>query len=140
MRPAVVRKVFCPLLACLLFLSVCRPSLAQVSLEPHPFYILFHQAVNPLLIDVRTPREFRRNRIPGAILAENSRVLFALTDTLDRTHPLFIYCEDDDRSITACSNLTEKNFVNIYFLSTGILGWQKEGLPVDHKRGKTQQK
>ena len=89
---------------------------------------------NMVLIDVRTVREFQKERIPNALLADNSKVLSNITDTLDLEQPLFIYCDDEARSSTACNLLIEKGFKNVYLLKEGLIGWKIHNLEIDDSR------
>lgn len=103
-------------------------------LDPPEFYIQMNLKENEVLIDVRTAREFQKERIPNAILASHSTALFSVTDTLDLEQPLFIYCEDEARSITACNLLADRGFKNVYMLKEGIIGWKKRDLEIDQTR------
>jgi len=108
--------------------------------DPEEFYIQMHLHEYHLLIDVRTRIEYRISRIPGATLAENSIILYSLTDTLDRDTPLFFYCTIDTRSISAAKLIAEKGFKNIYVLGPGFAGWKSAGKEVDRKNIKRKKK
>ena len=103
-------------------------------LDPHEFYIQMHRFSNHVLIDVRTYGEFRKERITNAILARNSEELFRVSDTLDLEQPLFIYCDVESRSITACELLHDKGFKYLYILEEGIIGWKDRDLEMDESR------
>ncbi len=107
---------------------------SYIKLDPNEFYIQMKLKENPILIDVRTVREFQKERIPDALLANNSDVLFSITDTLDLEQPLFIYCDDEGRSSTACTFLIEKGFINVYLLKEGLIGWKVRNLEMDNSR------
>jgi len=89
---------------------------------------------NEVLIDVRTVREFQKERIPNALLANNSKILFSITDTLDLEQPLFIYCDDESRSSTACTFMIERGFRNVNLLKEGMIGWKNRNLEIDDSR------
>ncbi len=105
-----------------------------VELDPHEFYIQMNLTEDEVLIDVRTVKEFQKERLHHAILASNSNVLFSIADTLDLEQPIFIYCEDEARSITACTFLIERGFRNVYMLKEGINGWKRRNLEIDDSR------
>ena len=105
-----------------------------VSLEAEEFIIRMNLSENEVLIDVRTVEEFKKERIPNAIPANNSKKLFSITDTLDLEQPLFIYCDEESRSITACKYLQTRGFKYVYFLKDGIVGWKRKNLNVDKTR------
>jgi rhodanese-related sulfurtransferase len=98
------------------------------------FHLQMKASELPVLIDTRTPGEFRRERIPGAVLAENRGKLMLLTDSLDLDHPLFIYCDIGDRSSVACRLLAEKGHTHVYNLLGGIREWKHSSLEVDTKK------
>lgn len=102
--------------------------------DPEEFYIQMHLHNYHLLIDVRSRIEYRIARIPNAILAEKSNILYSLTDTLDRDTPLFLYCTIDTRSLSAAKLLAEKGFKIIFVLEPGFSGWKSAGKEVDKKR------
>ncbi|UCG27900.1 MAG: rhodanese-like domain-containing protein [Bacteroidales bacterium] len=107
------------------------PQQSCLKLDPHEFYIQMKLSPNHVLIDVRTFYEFRRERIPDAILARNSEELFRIADTLDLEQHLFFYCKEDFRSSKACDLLHDKGFVYVYILKEGITGWKKMNLETD---------
>jgi len=103
-------------------------------LEADSFYISMHLAIEPLLVDVRLARDYRKERIPDAVSAPRSQELFRLTDSLDAEHPIYLYCDDESRSGQAAEMLLEKGFSNLIVLKNGFLGWKLTGLPVDDSR------
>ena len=109
-------------------------------LEPNEFYIKLYQSSNPLLLDVGEYKDYRKERIPGAVLATTYDELFSLTDTLDRERPVFIYCAYISRSITASKLINNLGFSNVYVLINGIAGWKKPGFETDKKRIRKREK
>ena len=64
-------------------------------LLPSEFVVQMKLADYPLIIDVREYEEFRKERIPRAVHAENRQVLEAIADTTDPDRSLFVYCSDN---------------------------------------------
>jgi rhodanese-related sulfurtransferase len=89
---------------------------------------------NYLLLDTRSYKEYRIERIPGAILAEESAKLYRITDTLDLDYPLFIYCSDNIRSVTASELLASMGFKNVYNLKDGLVRWKNYGFILDKRK------
>jgi rhodanese-related sulfurtransferase len=99
------------------------------------FYIQIQSQPNALLLDVRLFSEYRQERIPGAILAEKKEKLVSVTDSIDKETPVFVYCEDGQRSATVSKILTQElGFTKVYNLSNGLYGWKRKGLPIDDER------
>jgi rhodanese-related sulfurtransferase len=103
-------------------------------LIPEDFYILLHSTGNHVLIDTRTYREYRRERIQGSVLAADSKALTSLIGTLDFEQPLLVYCSDNYRSQDACMILAEKGFTKVYNLLGGLREWKLRGFNTDKKR------
>lgn len=76
-----------------------------------------------MIIDVRTPSEFKEGHIPDAWnvpLAE----LDVLAKTLmpDKNIPYLIYCRSGNRSLQAITILSSLGYTNLYDLG-GIIDW-----------------
>ena len=94
------------------------PRLAKELMAKHP---------DTVLIDVRTPEEFRSERIPGAInLPLGEIVKGNLPAQLDDKNRLyFVYCRSGRRSALAVKLLEALGFKNACNLG-GILDWPYE--------------
>src|SRR6056297_3728132 len=78
------------------------------------FYIQINTH-DAFLIDVRLFKEYRKNRIKGALPAANKESLLSLCEKLDKNTPVYVYCEDGDRSRTAARILCrEVGFKHVY--------------------------
>jgi len=100
------------------------------------FVIQMQKNENHTLLDVRSWMEFKKGRIPQALLAENEQILSTITDTMDLEKPLFIYCAGNFRGKAAGRFLAEKGFKNIYILEVGFNGWKAAGKEIDKTRPK----
>ena len=84
-----------------------------------------------LILDVRTPGEFRQGYIEGAALldyyAPDFRERFA---TLDRKATIFMYCRSGNRSSHVLALADELGFERVFDLRGGILAWKGAGLPL----------
>ncbi len=131
-------------LACLLLMVIvpmvsgCSKSLdTTLILEDvaaqEAFDLIQQNKGNPdfLIIDVRTPEEFKDGHIENAILidfyAENFTDEIA---KLDREKTFFIYCRSGNRSGQALDIMAELGFQEVYNLSVGIKGWIAQGFPI----------
>ena len=84
------------------------------------------------LIDVRTPQEFDRYRIPSAKnINVGSRDFRKEIEKLDKSKPVLIYCLSGNRSKTALAILREAGFKTIYELDRGINDWSRAGKSID---------
>ena len=104
------------------------------NLDPIDFCIRMQTYEIPLLIDTRSFKEFARERIPGAILVESKSKLAEMADSLDLDRPIFLYCEDDQRSPVACQVLCEMGFRNVYNLKGGLIEWRLFNFKLDKEK------
>lgn len=87
------------------------------------------------LIDVRTPEEYES----GHMINANNLNFFDEAfekelDQLDKDIPVCVYCKSGGRSAKASEILRKKGFKTVYDLDGGIIGWEKEGMPVEKSK------
>lgn len=85
----------------------------------------------PLILDVRTPREFQSGHLPNAVLLP----VQALQANINRLAPyrereILIYCATGNRSTVAAKILLDGGFKQITNLRHGIADWQHRDFPV----------
>jgi rhodanese-related sulfurtransferase len=103
-------------------------------LSPEEFYIGIKSADVPLIIDARTWKEYRKDRIPGARLTESSEILKSVVDTLDTEYPIFVYCDDNQRSSAACTFLWDWGYSNVSELAGGMIAWKLASYEIDNEK------
>ncbi len=98
-------------------------------LDPAQYQAQFGQPKTPhLLVDVRTPGEFKEGHIPGAVNIDLQRLGQRLNE-IPRDKPVVLYCRSGQRSSVAAGMLAQAGYDNIYDLG-GIITWRAQGLPV----------
>ena len=103
-------------------------------LSPEEFYLGIKSADVPLIIDARTWKEYRKDRIDGAILTESSTSLKSVVDSLDMEQPIFVYCDDNQRSTAACSFLRDWGYTNVTELAGGMIAWKLAAYEIDTEK------
>jgi rhodanese-related sulfurtransferase len=84
-----------------------------------------------VLLDVRTPGEYRSERIDGALLLDyNSGEFRSQLRALDRGKTYLVYCRTGNRSGGAIRVMKEEGFRNLFHLDGGIVKWKEAGFPV----------
>jgi rhodanese-related sulfurtransferase len=84
-----------------------------------------------ILLDVRTPAEYKKGHLENAILIDIFRDDFLeAIRQLDTTQAVFVYCGIGGRSEEAAEILQKNGFKTIYDLDGGISAWRKQNLPV----------
>ena len=82
------------------------------------------EASNAIVLDVRTPDEFRNGKIPHSINMDiMSSSFIDQIDSLDKSKTYFVYCRSGARSAQACGFMAGKGF-RVYNLAGGILNWK----------------
>jgi rhodanese-related sulfurtransferase len=90
------------------------------------------QRENHIVVDVSEPKEYERAHLPDAIniplqkLLDNHKKLNKHQD-----HNIILTCQNGTKSATAARHLKKSGFEKVFVLSGGLLGWQKENLPVE---------
>ena len=80
---------------------------------------------DPVILDVRTPKEFDEGHIPGAENYDISHPEFPRwLQRLPRGVAYFVYCRSGARSLTACQLLATLGFENVFNLRDGIISWE----------------
>lgn len=79
---------------------------------------------NALFVDVRLPRHFAKSHVRGALNIDRRGVAEALSST-DRATPVVCYCYSGFSSQTACRNLEDAGFKNVYNLKGGYPAWKR---------------
>lgn len=83
-----------------------------------------------VLLDVRTPEEYRDGHIAGALLIDYRSPSFKDDlGRLDRGKTYLVYCRTGNRSGKAVSLMEELRFRKVHHLSGGILKWKEAGFP-----------
>ena len=91
------------------------------------------EAQHGLVLDVRTPGEVARGKLPNASVIDFNAPKFEQRVALiARDKPVFVYCARGGRSAQAAALMTKLGFTRVYNLSGGIGAWSAEGLPLEN--------
>ena len=107
---------------------------AQVGrLEPKAFKTEVDKGTSQL-IDVRTPEEFVRGHLAGAVnidwLADDFSDISA---KLDKRKPVLLYCAVGGRSEEAKAAMEKAGFPHVQDMLGGINAWKSNSLPITTK-------
>ena len=102
------------------------------SIDSKEAYGLIKADSNIAILDVRTAKEFADGHVAGAVNIDVNQADFAQKiDELDRSKTYIVYCRSGRRSSKAVSIMATKGFKNLYNVSDGFVGWNKNGLPFE---------
>lgn len=85
-----------------------------------------------IVLDIRTPKEFKAGHIKGAKNIDFYEDDFAeQIGKLDRSKTYLVHCASGGRSGKSLELFEKLDFVTIYHLDGGFKGWEKAGKPVE---------
>lgn len=93
--------------------------------------------VAPVLLDVRTPTEFRVSHLQGAQFVNYDSINTEKFAGLDRQQPVVVYCSVGVRSERLGERLHALGFRHVRNLYGGLFEWVNEGYPVYDAHGTT---
>ena len=84
-----------------------------------------------IIIDARTPEEFRSGHIRGALNLNVSLQSFGSEiSKLDKSKKYLVYCNAGNRSFYASTMMSNAGFGDVFNLQGGIFEWERNGLSV----------
>lgn len=142
-KSTAMKKFFLPILIIASFISCSHtqtqntntaqaaPAQGIVLLKPQEFNNMMQNKPG-ILLDVRTPGEYKKGFIKGARLLDIFSDEF---DTelakLDKTKTYYVYCASGGRSDECAQKMLAMGFTNIYDLDGGFSQWKNFSLPFE---------
>lgn len=103
----------------------------STSLSPVEFKEKIHTTEGVVVLDVRSPNEYKMNHIKNAVnLNINSDHFMEEAEKLNKEKSVLIYCKSGSRSGRAKSELEQLGF-DVYELDGGIVGWHEMKYPLE---------
>ncbi len=103
-------------------------------MEPDEVFILIENEVNNpnfIILDVRTPNEYKEEHLENACLLNVKSPSFEVQlDRMDKNKKYFVYCRRGKRGIIACNLMKKHGFSEVYNITGGINRWKSKKLPV----------
>ena len=125
-----MRKVL-PFLMVSLMLTDCTAALGQAEADYRQItmseaFVLMDEAVDYIILDVRTPEEYKEKHISRAINLPNEIIGTEFpTELPDKEQLIFVYCRSGNRSKQAAQKLADLGYTNIVEIG-GINDWPGE--------------
>ncbi|HEX2390687.1 MAG TPA: rhodanese-like domain-containing protein [Casimicrobiaceae bacterium] len=86
---------------------------------------------NPIVLDVREPKEFTGARLPNAMHIPLSQLKDRGTELAKFVaRPVIVYCDRGQRGGAAASALAKLGFTRVQSLRGGLRAWRDAGLPI----------
>ncbi|MCI2425164.1 DUF1573 domain-containing protein [Candidatus Acetothermia bacterium] len=110
--------------------DIKRPMVLKRPLaEKRPYHICASQLRRffHILVDVRTPTEYSRGHLKGALNVPHNEILLWRNDlrNLPRNVPIILYCQSGKRSSYAAHILRNAGFTTVKSLLGGLIEWQR---------------
>jgi|ERR1051325_5532488 rhodanese-related sulfurtransferase len=87
---------------------------------------------NLVILDIRTPEEFKSFHIAGATNIDFHGPNFEQRiNSLDKSKTYLVHCASGGRSTQSLKIFQKHDFQSIYHLDGGINAWKNAGLPVE---------
>ena len=86
----------------------------------------------PVILDVRTPDEYRAGHIPGAINVPIDQLSARLAEIpIAKSDEVVVLCERGGRAAKGEAILSEAGYQQVRDLGGHMKGWRESGLPVE---------
>jgi rhodanese-related sulfurtransferase len=86
----------------------------------------------PIILDVRTKKEFAEGHIPGAVNIPHTELEARIAELDDhKNNTIVLHCRSGQRAVTADEILRGNGFIKITELEGHMLGWEADGHPVE---------
>ncbi len=103
-------------------------------LEPAEVNTMAGQSPRPILLDVRTPQEYKQGHIKGAELIPLDQLAQQLK-RISKEREIICICQSGSRSISAARHLISQGYTASN-MRGGISRWARAGLPLKTGMGK----
>ena len=120
-------------LAALVLLAVgsggCASGAMTDRMTPQALLAAIDAGTAPVIVDVRTRREYEAGHVPGAIHVPFYTHLARQDDVPGpRERPVVVYCQPGPRAGVARLALRMTGFTDVRYLDGHMAGWKKSGL------------
>lgn len=106
-----------------------RPQTQIQTITPVELQQKLNEADAPLVIDVRSPEEYKLDgHISGSRLLPLP-VLLQRSQEIPKDRPVVFVCRSGNRSHIACEQLASQGYTQVINMVGGMIGWHSAGLP-----------
>jgi rhodanese-related sulfurtransferase len=113
--------------ACMQAPATKRPTITSAALAEQ-----IRNGKAPLILDVRTPDEYRAGHVPGSVNIPIDELPARLGELpIAKTDEVVVYCERGGRAATGEGILAGAGYAHAVDLENHMQGWRASGLPVE---------
>lgn len=78
-----------------------------------------------VILDVRTPQEFAREKISGSVNLPMDQIGDKIESVIsDKNKTVYVYCLSGSRSVLAVDAMVKLGYKNVFDVKSGFLGWR----------------
>lgn len=81
------------------------------------------------LLDVRTPQEYSQGKLAGSVLIPIGEFERRIGE-VPKNRPIIVYCAVGSRSRSVAGFLSQQGYKDVYNMTDGIVGWYRNGFPI----------
>lgn len=81
------------------------------------------------LLDVRTPQEYSQGKLAGSVLIPIGEFQRRIGE-VPKNRPIVVYCAVGSRSKSVAGFLSQQGYRDVYNMTDGIVGWYRNGFPI----------
>lgn len=83
-----------------------------------------------VLLDVRTPEEYSKEKIKGSINLSVDKINEIEKIIPDKDKTVYVYCQSGSRSSSAVNTMLSLGYKKVFSVKGGILAWQDNNFPL----------
>lgn len=106
------------------------PEVPQMSTQELAAMRASDTAPDIVLLDARSEAEFKVSHLPGAALANNTRMALKALEASGPPHTVVVYCSVGYRSSRLAEKLRARGIENVFNLEGSLFQWANEGRPL----------
>ena len=128
-------KINILLFVCFIFVTNTKAQEPQF-VDVDEFYILFYENPAALIIDVRVWKDYKKERIEGALTGETSTQLYEIVEGFAKDQVILFYGNNEERARMAAQVLYKKDFTKVYVLYASYADLKQKEFPIDKSKRK----
>jgi phage shock protein E len=105
------------------------PNVPQV--EAKNLFDAINSGQNIIILDVRTPHEYSKEKIGGSINLPVDQIEEKVENFIkDKKSKIYVYCLSGSRSVFAVNAMVKLGYTDVFNVKSGLLAWRVNKLPL----------
>lgn len=113
-----------------MFMFNFTPKIPEISADEVKKSLDNHEKA--ILLDVRTPDEYSREKIKGSINIPLNELSEKIEEYIsDKNQLTYVYCRSGSRSSYATNIMRKMGYTNVFNMANGLLAWHVKQYPLE---------